>query len=123
MIMARSTCRERYIGVDVATDGSLIVAEREDGHRAGTLHFEAGDSGLAALRAHLAAQHAKPHVCVRACGAAALAVALGLTSLPGAEVTLVAARSLEPRRAGVAMTPANADERAEQLARRAERLF
>ena len=114
---------ERYIGVDVADDGELVIAERQDGRRAGTHHFPAGSAGVEALREHIAAQHSRPHVCVRACGAAALAVATGLLSVPRVEVTLVSPKTIEFRRAGAVPVPMNADERAEQLARRAERLF
>ena len=114
---------ERYIGVDVADDGGLVIAERQDGRRAGTHHFPSGSAGVEALREHIAAQHARPHVCVRACGAAALAVATGLLTVPQVEVTLISPRTIEWRRTGADAAPMNADERAEHLARRAERLF
>ena len=114
---------ERYIGVDVADDGALVIAERQDGRRAGTHHFPSGTAGVSALREHIAAQHSRPHICVRACGAAALAVATGLLSVPRVEVTLVTPKTIETRRAGAAVAPMTADERAEHLARRAERLF
>jgi len=119
----QSPIAERYVGVEVDDDGELVIAERQDGRRAGTHRFPAGNAGVAALREHLATQAARPHVCVRACGAAALAVATGLLAVPRIEVTLVSPRTIDSRRAGAEPAPAGADERAERLARRAERLF
>jgi hypothetical protein len=121
--LRRQQVTERYIGVDVADDGELVIAERQDGRRAGSRHFPAGSAGVSALREHIAAQRSRPHVCVRACGAAALAVATGLLTVPQVEVTLISPRTIEWRRPGADAAPMNADERAEHLARRAERLF
>ena len=100
---------ERYIGVDFAEDGALVVAERQDGRGVGTQHYPAGSAGLAALREHIANQHSRPHICVRSCGAAALAVATGLLSVPRVEVTMVAPHAIEFHRAGAAPTPMGAD--------------
>lgn len=113
----------RYVGVDFGDDGSLVVAERQDGCRAGRHRYGPGPDGIRALRAHLAERPACWHVCVRACGAAALAVVAGLLAVPRVDVTLVAPRSLEMRRPGDVPEALDADERAERLARRAERLF
>jgi len=120
---ARALSSERYYGVDVAEDGALIVAERHDGNRCNFGRFPAGAAGVQALREHIAQQPSRTHICIRACGGAALAVAVALMSLPVAEVTLVAPRSLEARRPGAATAPLNAEARAERLARRAEHFF
>jgi hypothetical protein len=123
MIFRKVREEERYIGVDFGDDGSLVVAERQDGRGAGTQHYPAGSAGIAALRAHISAQPGHPHVCVRACGAAALAVMVALVALPDIEVTLISPRALESGRPGVPAATLDADQRAERLARRAERLF
>ena len=114
---------ERYFGVDVTEDGALVVAERQDGRRAGTARYPAGAAGVSELRDHICGLQSRPHVCIRACGGAALAVAVGLMSVPRVEVTMVAPRALEMRRAGVEPTTAEAEGRAERLAQRAEHLF
>src|SRR5476651_279969 len=114
---------ERYFGVEVTEDGALVVAERQDGRRAGTARYPAGAAGVSELRDHICGLQSRPHVCIRACGGAALAVAVGLMSVPKVEVTMVAPRALEMRRAGVEPTTAEAEAFAERLARRAERLF
>jgi hypothetical protein len=112
---------ERYFGVDVGDDGALVVAERQDGRRAGVTKYPCGTAGVSALRDHISGFQSRPHVCIRACGGAALAVAVGLMSVPKVEVTMVAPRALEMRRAEA--TAGEPEARAEHLAQRAERLF
>ena len=114
---------ERYFGVDVGDDGALVVAERQDGRRAGVTKYPCGTAGVSALRDHICGFQSRPHVCIRACGGAALAVAVGLMSVPKVEVTMVAPRALEMRRTGVEATAAEPEARAERLAQRAEYLF
>jgi len=116
---------EHYYGVDVAEDGGLVVAGRHGGRpAAGPARYPAGSAGIAAVKTDIAARGAHPHVCIRSRGAAAMTLAAALLALPGAEVTLVAPRALESAtRAGRAALPADAEARAEHLARLAERLF
>ena len=95
---------ERYFGVEITPEGRLVVAERGQGHPMFTTEF----AGANALREHIERECAHPHVCIKACGAAALGLATALIPTPGIEVTLVSAKV-----AGGA----------EQLARLAERLF
>jgi hypothetical protein len=115
---------EHYYGVDIADDGALVIAERMDGKRAVASRYPAGDTGVSALREHLAHDRSRSHVCIRACGTAALATAMGLTALPQVEVTLVTPGAIEsPLRARRDAAPVSPEERAQRLARLAERLF
>ena len=113
----RRSTGEQYFGVEITPDGKLIVAERSNGGALPPKSFPAGDSGARALREHIEGECGHPHVCIKACGAAALALAAALVPVPGVEVTLVAPRSLQDRPA------ASAEEVAVRLARLAERLF
>jgi len=108
---------ERYFGVEITADGRLVVAERGQGSRVLTAAFPAGDGGTQALRAHIERESGHPHVCITACGAAALALATALIPVPGVEVTLVSARAIGGETSGAP------EGRAERLARLAERLF
>jgi hypothetical protein len=115
---------EHYYGVDVADDGALVIAERMNGKCTAASRYPAGEAGVSALREHIAHDRSRSHICIRACGAAALATATGLTALPHAEVTLVTPRAIEsPLRAGRDSSPASPEDRAQRLARLAERLF
>jgi hypothetical protein len=114
---------ERYFGVEIADDGGLVVAERQDGRRACVARYPSGPTGVTALRDHIADLPSRPHVCIQACGGAALAVAVGLMSVPLVEVTMIAPRAIEARRAGVELVSMEPEARAERLAQRAERLF
>jgi hypothetical protein len=115
---------EHYYGVDIAADGALVIADRMNGKRAVASRYPAGEAGVSALREHIAHDGSRSHVCIRACGAAALATAMGLTTIPQVEVTLVAPRAIEsPLRAGRDSATASPEARAERLARLAERLF
>jgi hypothetical protein len=107
---------ERYFGVDVEPDGSLVVFERKDGQSLAPARYPAGDSGAAALRNHISGAADHPHVCIRACGAAALTLMSALVPLRGIEVTMVSPRAIEK-------SAASSEQRAESLARLAERLF
>jgi hypothetical protein len=108
---------ETYFGVDIALDGRLVVAERMNGRRIGVTEFPAGRPGAEALRNHIEHEGAHPHVCIKACGGAALGLAIALMPVPGIGVTLVAPHALQ----GAAANDVPA-ERAERLARLAERL-
>lgn len=123
MVDRKAQIAERYFGVEIAEDGALVVAERQDGRRAGVARYASGAAGVAALRQHIAALPGRPHVCIRACGGAALAAAIGLMSVPLVEVTMIAPRAIESRRAGAEPPSQEPEARAEQLAQRAERLF
>ena len=112
----RRSTGEQYFGVEITPDGRLIVAERSNGGPLPPKCFPAGDSGARALREHIQGECGHPHVCIKACGAAALALAAALVPVPGVEVTLVAPRALQDG-------PASAEEIAVRLARLAERLF
>lgn len=106
---------ETYFGIDIAQDGTLVVAERANGKPVSLTRFPAGQPGTQALRAHIEQEHAHPHVCIKACGAAALALATALIPVPGIGVTLVTPKTLAAR--------ADPQPHAVQLARLAERLF
>jgi hypothetical protein len=108
---------EAYFGVDIDPDGRLVVAERANGKPAAVTEYPAGDAGASALRRHIEAEHAHPHVCIRSCGAAALGLATALIPVPGIGVTLVTSAAVREAPAGA--SPA---ERAMRLARLAERL-
>lgn len=129
MITAISTvsdvCGERCYGVDISEDGTLVVAERMNGVPAAALHYPAGAAGVSALREHIESDPARPRVCVRSCGTAALAIVLGLAALPRAEVMLVAPWVIEESSARTNREPAPTDPeaRALRLARMAERLI
>jgi hypothetical protein len=106
---------ERYFGVDIEPDGSLVVFERANGRSERQARYPAGSAGAQALRAEISRAGAHPHVCIRACGAAALTLMSSLVPVPGVEVTMVAPRALDQSAGGA--------QRAESLARLAERLF
>jgi threonine aldolase len=115
---------EHYYGVDIADDGALVIAERMNGKCSVASRYPAGETGVSALREHIAHDHSRSHVCIRACGAAALATATGLIALPRVEVTLVTPHAIESQlRAGRDSAFASPEERAQRLARLAERLF
>jgi hypothetical protein len=107
---------ERYFGVDIQADGSLIVYERANGRNESHARYPSGPAGAQALRQHIARTDSHPHVCIRACGAAALSLMSALVPVRGMEVTLVSPRA-------IMSTAADPEQRAERLARLAERLF
>jgi hypothetical protein len=109
---------ETYFGVEIAPDGRLVVAERMNGRPVLVKEFPAGVPGAEALRERIASESAHPHVCIKTCGAAALALASALIPVPGIEVTLVS-----PRAISGSAPAADSEERAVRLARLAERLF
>lgn len=115
---------ERCYGVDIAEDGALVVAEYSNGRTGSAVRYPAGDEGVSAVREHIGRDTARPRICICSCGAVALTVAMGLAPLPRVEVTLVAPRVIEASsRAGRESAPASPEERAQQLARLAERLI
>jgi hypothetical protein len=107
---------ERYFGVDIQPDGSLIVYERANGRNESHARYPSGAAGVQALRRRIEHTQSHPHVCIRACGAAALTLMSALVPVRGMEVTLVSPRAIES-------TAADPEQRAERLARFAERLF
>jgi hypothetical protein len=114
---------ERCYGVDIADDGVLVVAARAHGHTGAAARFPAGAAGVSALRQHIGSDPARPRICIRSCGAATMAIAMGLATLPGVEVTLVAPRAIESSsRAGREPRQAAPEERAQRLAQLAARL-
>lgn len=101
----------------------MVVAERVNKISVTTVHYPAGAAGVSALRERLGRDSARPSVCIRFCGAAAMAIAMSLATLPVGEVTLIAPRMIEASsRAGREATPTNPDDRAQRLAYLAERL-
>jgi hypothetical protein len=122
---SRSESPDRWCyGIDVADDGTLVVAERLNRTPVTTVRYPAGEDGVSALRERIGRATARPSVCIRSCGAAALAIAMGLAALPVSEVTLVAPRAIEvAARASRETEPASPEDRAQRLARLAERLY
>lgn len=115
---------ERWYGVDIAEDGALVVAARPAGSAACAVRYPAGTAGVTALSQYIAQESAHPHVCIRSRGAIALTLAAALIALPGAEVTLVAPHAIERDvRGGRQIAAEDPEERAQRLARLAERLF
>jgi hypothetical protein len=115
---------ERYYGVDIAEDGALVVAARPTGSSAATVRYPSGVAGVTALRSNIAQESEHPHVCICSRGAAALTLAAALIALPGSEITLVAPHAVERVvRGGQQLAPDQPEERAQRLARLAERLF
>jgi len=109
---------ERYFGVEFTPDGRLVVAERTPGRPAASSEFPSGKPGVQALRDHIEHEREHAHVCIKACGAAALGLVTALAAVPGLEVTLVPAQALR----GPTLVR-SAQDTAAQLARLAERLF
>ena len=109
---------ERYVGVEIRPDGRFVVAERMQGRPAAAAEFPAGRSGAQALRDHIEHEREHAHVCIKACGAAALGFATALAPVPRLEVTLVPAQALRSP-----TLVRSAEDTAAQLARLAERLF
>ncbi len=116
-----STDRRCY-GVDLADDGTLFVAERVNKTPGTTVRYPAGAAGVSALRERLINDAVRPSVCIRSCGAAAMAIAMSLATLPVGEVTLIASRAVQTSRSGHDTTSENPEERAQRLAYLAERL-
>jgi len=114
----RRSTGEHYFGIEITPDGKLVVAERMDGRPLAAARFSAGAPGAQELREYIERECGHPHICIKACGAAALTLATALIPLRGVEVTLISARSIQ---GGAA--PATPEERAERLAKLAERLF
>ena len=111
-------------GIDIADDGAVVVVEQLDGKPAAASRYAAGSPGVLAVREHISSRSARPRICVRSCGAAALTVALGLAALPGGEIMLVAPRAIESAgRAGREAAAATPEGRAHQLARLAGHLY
>jgi hypothetical protein len=106
---------ERYFGVDIEPDGALAVFERSHGRSQAPARYPAGRPGAEALRRHISGAADHPHVCIRACGAAALTLMSALTPVR-IELTTVSPRAIEK-------SVTSAEQRAESLARLAERLF
>ena len=114
----------RCYGIDVAEDGTLVVAERLNRAAVQTVHYPAGAAGVSALHERIGRGPARPSVCIRSCGAAAMAIAMSLATLPIGEVTLVAPRAIETiTRTGRETAPSSPEDRAQRLARLAERLL
>jgi hypothetical protein len=110
-------------GVDIAEDGTLVVVQRMGGRPLVATRHPAGPTGLSALREQIGGNPARPRVCIRSSGAAALALAIGLMPLARAEITLVAPRAIEVSRgADGPSAQARAVERARLLADLASRL-
>jgi hypothetical protein len=121
----RSASADRWCyGIDVAEDGTLVVAARLNKVPVATVRYPAGEAGVFAVRERIGRAAARRSVCIRSCGSAALAIALGLAALPTGEVTLVAPRTIEvAARASRETAPASPEDRAQRLARLAERLY
>jgi len=121
----RSESPDRWCyGIDVAEDGTLMVAERLNRKPVTTARYPGGAAGVSALRERIERDPARPSVCIRSCGAAALAIAMSLAALPSGEVTLVAPRAIEvATRTSRETAPASPEDRAQRLARLAERLY
>jgi len=122
--LAQRPANERYYGVDIAEDGALVVAARPAGRAAPVVRYPAGAAGVNALSKQIALESGHPHVCIRSRGAIALSLSMALIALPGAEVTLVAPHAIEQTVARDQNVKANqSEERAQRLARLAERMF
>lgn len=109
---------ERWFGVEITPDGRLVVVERAQCGPVHVAEYPSGKTGARALRQHIERERQHSHVCIKACGAAAIGVTTALAPTLGVEVTLVPAQAL--RDATVAGSP---KETAAHLARLAERLF
>lgn len=110
-------------GIDIADDGAVVVAERLNGKPVVASRYAAGEPGVTALRDRISRHAARPRVCIRSCGAAALAVAMGLAALPGGEIMLVAPRAIESTSRAGRQPSVTPEERAQQLARLAGHLY
>ena len=117
-------CLNPCFGIDVADDGSVVVAERHSHDSEAAVRHAGGESGMCALREHIGRHGARPRVCILSSGAAALAVALGLAGLPGGEIMLVAPLAIQTAgRSGREPAPATPEGRARELARLAGHLY
>jgi hypothetical protein len=110
-------------GIDIADDGAVVVAEQVNGQPATASRYAAGDPGVLAISEHIARRSPRPRICIRSCGAAAFAVALGLAALPGGEIMLVAPAAMQSAARASREPTATPEERARQLARLAGHLY
>lgn len=117
-----SAVPECCYGVEMGDDRTVVVAELVHGKPTVTARYAGDEAGIAALSRHVARGDRK-RICIHACGAAALAIALGLTTLPRSEVMLVGNVALQPRPGYGGDIPASPDARAERLAVLAKRML
>ena len=114
---------ERCYGVEVADGQTLVVAEVVNGEAAVWARYAADESGIQALTRHVANDAAHPRICIRACGAVALAVAFALTAVPRGEVLMLADHGMQFRAESKSGTLPTPEARAERLAFLAQRML
>ena len=114
----------QYYGIDLNTEGDVVVAEDVDGQPRVTGRYSADDDGISALRRHIGAGRSRRRICVRCGGASALNLGLQLIPISRAEVMFVAAHALQPHgRRTTAPALATAEQRAQRLAVMARRML
>jgi hypothetical protein len=121
---ALSAPREICFGIDVDSAGEFVIARDVDGKACVTNHYRADASGLEALKREIESEPAHRRICVRACGAAAFALALQLVATPGAEVMFVAPQVAVAPGSSISISAADTpDQRAERLVAIARRML
>lgn len=114
---------ERCYGVEVADGQTLLVAEVVNGKAVVTGRYATDESGIQALTRHVANDTAHPRICIRTCGAVALAVAFALMAVPRGEVLMLANHALQSQRGSRGEIPSTPEARAERLAFLAQRML
>ena len=77
---------EHYFGIEITPDGKLVVAERMDGRPLPRARFSAGGPGTQELREYIERESGHPHICIKACGAAALTLATEQRTRAGVKI-------------------------------------
>jgi hypothetical protein len=112
---------ESCFGIDVVAGKWLVVVQRQNGKSLLYRRFENTADGLMGLLRAIRDAAVKPKVCIKSAGRAALNLALGLCSIPQAEVILISDSGLHNMKSK--LVKAGPEGTAEILARCAERII
>lgn len=114
---------EHCYGVEIADGQTVILAEVVNGKPAVTARYGTDEDGIQALKRRVADGPVHARICVRTCGAVALAVAFALTAVPRGEVLMLTEHALERAPGAKGGMPPTPEARAERLALIAQRML
>ena len=119
---------ESCFGIDIINGRWLVVVQRRNGESLLHRRFKNTADGLTSLLKSIQDRAAKPKVCIKSAGRAALTLALRISSLPQAEVILLSHDGLQQAESRLRHTETHRSEAghraaAETLARCAERMI
>ncbi len=88
-----------FFGLDVAPDGSAMVARHVPGGLPMVARYARSDASWRAVRDSIRFGGPRPHVCVRSCKET-LPLAQALTEVRGIKITMVPAAAIDPAASG-----------------------